>query len=87
MCKPMSYHCIIHGATQSREITYLVESMCMCVFICLFKGPGGVKPFIMPFGGTGSPKCVLVRLIEIVTRLHNYKSITFVYLSVISALL
>ncbi len=28
------------------------------------KGPGGVKASIMPFGGTGSPKHVLVRLIE-----------------------
>ena len=32
------------------------------------KGPGGMKAAIMPFGGTGSHKYVLVRLIEISTR-------------------
>ena len=39
--------------------------MCNTLHIrrCNVKGPGGVKSFIMPFGGTGSPKRVLVRLI------------------------
>ncbi len=32
------------------------------------RGPDGVKAFIMLFGGTSSPKHVLMRLIEITTR-------------------
>ena len=31
------------------------------------KGPGGVNASLMSFGGTGSHKCVVVRLIEIVS--------------------
>ncbi len=34
------------------------------------KGPGGVNASLMSFGGTGSHKYVVVRLIEISTRLH-----------------
>ena len=52
-----------------------------CQIFCLstldqVKGPGGVNASIMSFGGTGSHKYVMVRLIEISTRFTHNMDIT-----------